>query len=265
MDPLTIGLIAGGTSLVQGLGTHFTNKANMREASRQRAWNQKMWNMQNAYNTPLAQKQRLEDAGLNTNLIYGSGSAQTGNAGSVMNYQKPNIDYRNALPDVLGLLQGIQQLKNMEIKNNNDLEKGLSYYYKNEYQRLYQGGWHPSTPFVSKYGLTKWRQDPSKSTDFGNLFGDITPMEKDLWETLRGKEYKNKLTRYNYSIDKVLPWNIRVMKLKDDALKNIGIFDYSASQLGKILNSLLPKSFRKYIDNSVTNRGTTQQRINLNQ
>ncbi|WP_139366091.1 hypothetical protein [Elizabethkingia meningoseptica] len=37
-----------------------------------------MWNRNNEYNTPLAQMQRLKDAGLNPNLMYGQGT--TGNS-----------------------------------------------------------------------------------------------------------------------------------------------------------------------------------------
>lgn len=45
----------------------------------QNEWNLKMWNLQNAYNTPSAQMQRFAEAGLNPNLIYG----QTNTAGPV--------------------------------------------------------------------------------------------------------------------------------------------------------------------------------------
>ena len=36
-----------------------------------------MWNLQNEYNSPAAQMQRLEDAGLNPALVYGNGNALT--------------------------------------------------------------------------------------------------------------------------------------------------------------------------------------------
>lgn len=42
--------------------------------------NLEKWNLENAYNSPSAQMQRYIDAGLNPNLIYGSGSASAGNA-----------------------------------------------------------------------------------------------------------------------------------------------------------------------------------------
>lgn len=53
-----------------------------------RAWNEKMmdkqrqwalddWNRQNQYNSPTAQMQRLREAGLNPNLVYGNGATTT--------------------------------------------------------------------------------------------------------------------------------------------------------------------------------------------
>lgn len=50
------------------------------------------WNMQNEYNHPKAQMARLQEAGLNPNLIYGSGaSGASGNAGDVGMPSKPEI------------------------------------------------------------------------------------------------------------------------------------------------------------------------------
>lgn len=43
-----------------------------------RKWNEKMWALQNKYNTPEAQMERFKQAGLNPNLIYGQGTS--GNA-----------------------------------------------------------------------------------------------------------------------------------------------------------------------------------------
>lgn len=48
--------------------------------------NLELWHLQQEYNTPSAQMQRYLDAGLNPNLIYGTGSASAGNAGSVPSY-----------------------------------------------------------------------------------------------------------------------------------------------------------------------------------
>lgn len=53
------------------------------------------WNMENEYNSPSAQMQRYQDAGLNPNLIYG----QSNTAGSIGNYQLDTPDAPYADPD----------------------------------------------------------------------------------------------------------------------------------------------------------------------
>lgn len=72
------GLISGGLGAI---GSIFSNKAQSKENDRMRDWNEymydkqyenniKLWNMQNKYDLPSAQKQRLIDAGLNPDLMY---------------------------------------------------------------------------------------------------------------------------------------------------------------------------------------------------
>lgn len=51
------------------------NQFNERMAIQQRNWQQNMWNKENAYNTASAQRQRLEEAGLNPYLMMNGGSA----------------------------------------------------------------------------------------------------------------------------------------------------------------------------------------------
>ena len=72
------GLISGGLGAI---GSIFSNKAQEKENQRNREFteymydkqydnNFKMWNAQNKYDLPSAQKQRLIDAGLNPDLMY---------------------------------------------------------------------------------------------------------------------------------------------------------------------------------------------------
>lgn len=51
------------------------NQFNERMAIQQRNWQENMWNKENAYNTASAQRQRLEEAGLNPYLMMDGGSA----------------------------------------------------------------------------------------------------------------------------------------------------------------------------------------------
>lgn len=90
MDPVTASLIVGGTQVASTVGT---NAANALLYNRQRADNRQdaatayqrsidMWNMNNAYNDPSAQMERLKQAGLNPNLVYGGGATTTASAPS---------------------------------------------------------------------------------------------------------------------------------------------------------------------------------------
>ena len=53
------------------------NQFNERMAMQQRDFQESMWNKENAYNTASAQRQRLEEAGLNPYLMMNGGSAGT--------------------------------------------------------------------------------------------------------------------------------------------------------------------------------------------
>lgn len=57
-----------------------TNQANRDNQEYQNQWNLNMWNKQNAYNSPVEQRKRLEEAGLNP-IFYGLDG--TGNAGAL--------------------------------------------------------------------------------------------------------------------------------------------------------------------------------------
>lgn len=85
-------LIAGAGSLIGGLfggvgsakaakyqlqAARETNQMNYQIAQENNAFNQRMWEKQNAYNSPVEQRRRLEQAGLNPNLMMTGGSAGT--------------------------------------------------------------------------------------------------------------------------------------------------------------------------------------------
>lgn len=138
-------IIAGGASLLGsalGFGSQKkTNKANMELAKYQNEWqaqenekayqrNLQMWNLQNEYNSPTQQMARLRSAGLNPNLVYGSGV--TGNsAGSTPQYQPADIKraelspYRgwnqgltDAVSNFLAYRSNRAQVENMEAQNS---------------------------------------------------------------------------------------------------------------------------------------------------
>lgn len=105
MDPIIGGaLIGAGAKLVGGILGHSAqrdyNKTQLQIAREQMAYNEKMWNAENAYNDPSAQMQRLKNAGLNPNLVYGQSVAgAAGNASGHPEAVKPDIMPYTALSD----------------------------------------------------------------------------------------------------------------------------------------------------------------------
>ena len=96
------------------------------EAERERASNMEMWKLQTAYNSPKEQMARLQSAGLNPNLAYGSGNVAGLSADTPKGYERAgNVDFHqqqsvlgNALqaaPAVLSMYQDYK-MKDTQIK-----------------------------------------------------------------------------------------------------------------------------------------------------
>ena len=86
------------------LSGHLNRKHAREMQGAQMKYQTEMWNKQNAYNTPLAQRKRMEEAGMNPALMYGSAQTTTGNAqgapqGSAPTGQQgsPNVDLGGSL------------------------------------------------------------------------------------------------------------------------------------------------------------------------
>ena len=67
-----------------------TRQYNLDLAKKQNEWNIAQWNRENAYNTPAAQKARLQAAGLNPDMMYGgSGVSNTATSSPMMTSGAP--------------------------------------------------------------------------------------------------------------------------------------------------------------------------------
>lgn len=113
MPPIDYGTLGG--SLLSGawsLGSAAYNAAQQRKLQEeQNAFNLKMWNLQNEYNSPKSQVQRLVAAGLSPNLAYGTVS--TGNAQSAPAMhaaQRMNLD-PSMLFDQIGQIAQLMNLR----------------------------------------------------------------------------------------------------------------------------------------------------------
>ena len=101
IDGAISGLIGGIGNVVQSASqahvsrenTDKTIAANQKLAEYQYSKDLEMWNKANAYNSPSAQMERYKAAGLNPNLIYGSGASAGNTATSLPKYQAPTVRY----------------------------------------------------------------------------------------------------------------------------------------------------------------------------
>ena len=107
---IAAGLIAGGTALAGTAGNIISKRRQNKKSQqheidmyeRQRRDNLEYWSLQNKYNNPQSQMQRLKQGGLNPNLVYGQSSgAAAGNAGAIQSATAKSPQFDS--PDLSGL------------------------------------------------------------------------------------------------------------------------------------------------------------------
>lgn len=122
IDPVTGSLIAGGLGAITNTASQvWLNKQNQkfaREAMQtQRNWANEDWEKVNAYNTPSQQMQRLKEAGLNPQLIYGN----VNNSPSAMvrstDIKTPNIGNDGFIAASNSITDGVRQAQNAYFAN----------------------------------------------------------------------------------------------------------------------------------------------------
>lgn len=79
-----------GSSLLGLKSQNDTNKAQMKLAEYEWQKNLEMWNLQNEYNSPVRQLERIKAAGLNPNLVYG-GNSVGNSSGEAPRYNAPQL------------------------------------------------------------------------------------------------------------------------------------------------------------------------------
>lgn len=107
------------SSEVAKRNTDKTIKANKEQAEYAYNKDLEMWNRQNAYNDPASQMLRFKNAGLNPNMIYGSGSGSAGNAQQMPKYNAPTLQYNYKPVDVTQMLGAYQDFKIKQAQINN--------------------------------------------------------------------------------------------------------------------------------------------------
>lgn len=87
-----------------------------------------MWNRANVYNSPEEQMKRLTAAGLNPNLVYGNGAAQS-QAAQLPKFNAPNLQFgipnpAEGLPSTIGMFQDFQ-IKQQQLDNLKAQQKAI--------------------------------------------------------------------------------------------------------------------------------------------
>lgn len=111
--------IAGLTGLQNGLNVYLNernNKAQMALAEQKYQNDLKMWQLQNEYNSPSRQVERLVAANLSPHLVYGGGNVTGNSAGAPPDYAAPKLN-PSQVPDMLG--------QYMAAKNSNESNRLL--------------------------------------------------------------------------------------------------------------------------------------------
>jgi len=147
--------IAGSTVGSAGsiFGQYLANEANQQLQEDTQNWNEKMWNMENKYNTPQAQMDRFRDAGLNPNLVLGQGGMTSGNStGPPQSVPPPRMENMMQNFDPIGNYMqiknqsaGIENIqsdtdnkkKDLELKEMDILLKGMDAKQKKWYLQAY--------------------------------------------------------------------------------------------------------------------------------
>lgn len=133
LDPVTQSNVLGAAGGAAGAlfsgafnlgGMALQHKYNKEMAEIQNQYNIDAWNRQNEYNHPTQQMNRLKEAGLNPNLMYGQGNV--GNASSAPQLSAPNApDAQSAMRDAARAINPLQWIE-MAIKLRKDLAEAES-------------------------------------------------------------------------------------------------------------------------------------------
>lgn len=109
-------VIGGGLQLMPKKQDSYNRQAATTEYERSKEATQEAWDRETEYNAPIAQMQRLKEAGLNPNLVYGTGISLTGNT-HASPASVPTQIARKA-PDYSGSLEKYLTLESLRLNND---------------------------------------------------------------------------------------------------------------------------------------------------
>jgi hypothetical protein len=241
---------AAALGAVGSLGSSLlSNKGALRRQRLADRENIRFWNMQNQYNHPKAQMERLQKAGLNPNLIYGSSVAgATGSAGSIAPSKAAPYNIQNPVPSTIqsalapsqNKLLGAQEIKTLadakltgKLARDRDLKIGAELQELNARAKIAE-----STSILK--GLESQGMSTHKADYFESLLAKFqTEKSKAVVEALNAniaEEYKlrpndplwyRELKKLVETIkDQIKDWQQLPNQVRQGLLKSINPFNY---------------------------------------
>lgn len=196
--------MAGAQMIQANKSSKADRKMVQRENQKSREWNEKMWHLQNEFNSPTAQLARFVDAGLNPALAYGevtSGLATSPNGSYGQGSTNP--DQTSARMAEAAQLFNQMSLTNSAIRVNDsqaEANLALADKYKSEttgqtISNTYEGA-------VLNYRVSQAKENLRGSS----IANDVADFQKTFTYIVKGQElavYENdKKEGYNYFSDK---------------------------------------------------------------
>lgn len=259
-------LIGGlGSGVLNALGSIggslMSNSANRHLAEYQYQKDIEMWNRNNQYNSPAAQMLRLKAAGLNPNMVYGSGSVVGNTTTQMPHYQAPRINYD--INPGLNLGEALSmyadtRVKSAQADNLVEQKKLVSAQAANELLR--------SAGIVTQIKHAGLNYNIASQLEKNSLETAAANLEKIKADTKSGL---TSAALNQFRLDNTEPETHRKLKISndlDERLKEYGLSSGTAGLLGaplniltnffdKAVNTFTPDSFRKPIKiNWPTNR-----------
>lgn len=197
-------IMAGAQMIQANKSSKADRKMVQRENQKSREWNEKMWHLQNEFNSPTAQLARFVDAGLNPALAYGEvTSGLATNPNGSYGQGSTNPDQTSARMAEAAQLFNQMSLTNSAIRVNDsqaEANLALADKYKSEttgqtISNTYEGA-------VLNYRVSQAKENLRGSS----IANDVADFQKSFTYIVKGQElavYENdKKEGYNYFSDK---------------------------------------------------------------
>jgi len=215
-----MGIIGSALGLI---GQGMANRTNRQIAQEANQFNLDMWNRQNEYNSPTNQMQRLQTAGLNPDLVYGSGNVSgnvTQNAPRSEVAQVKNVAESLQLPQLMNTLGQFQSLKRAKTENSILDQKLIQESYNTNIKKAASEWAEDNAWYDRMYKANKWdlTSQQAATTRLKRVtyekYGDATEQAKKNQEVLKaelmGLDYNLGSNLKPYGITLNDPWYTRM-------------------------------------------------------